>query len=234
MTTALQLITRSMRIARVIGKGETLDDDEAADGLTALNSMLDSWQIERLFVYQISAEDFTWAANQTSRTVGAAGNFVTTLPTRIDDTCTFTIGVNTYPVKLIDNDRWAGIPDKTTTSTVPWYIYPEYGAAVVTLYAYPTPSANITFNMRSTKRLQNFAALTDVMALPPGNEEAIVFSLAESFGTEFGVELKPAVIKTAFNARKALKRVNAPSPIMSNEAGKMNLQHSSDVYSGRA
>ena len=234
MATALQLITRSMRSARVIGKGESMDDDEAADGLTALNAMLDSWQLERLFVYQIRSEDFTWTANNTSRTVGAAGNFVTDLPTRIDDTCTFTIGVNTYPVKIIDNDRWAAIPDKTSTSTAPQYIYPEYGAALVTLYAYPTPSANITFNMRSTKRLQNFTALTTQMALPPGNEDAIVFSLAERFGVEFGKTLLPAATLTAHRARANLKRINAPSPIMASDAGKMNLQWAGNVYSGSA
>lgn len=234
MPTALQLITRSMRIARVIGKGETLDDDEAADGLTSLNAMLDSWQIERLFVYQIREESFTWAGAAASRTVGAAGNFATDLPTRVSDNCAFVSNSTDYPVRLIDVDQWSGIPDKTTTSTLPQYLYVEYGAALVTLYAYPIPSASITFKLRSTKRLQSFSALTTDLALPPGNEDAIVFSLAERFGVEFGKTLLPAATLTAHRARANLKRVNAPSPIMRSDVGLLNRLGGGDVYSGNA
>jgi hypothetical protein len=42
VTTAIDLITRSMRLARVLSKGEPLDADESADGLAALNSMMAS------------------------------------------------------------------------------------------------------------------------------------------------------------------------------------------------
>lgn len=234
MPTAIQLITRSMRLAGVIGKGETPDDDEATDGLTALNSMLDSWQIQRLFVYQVRSESFTWGVSQQTRTVGAAGNFVTDLPTRVADNCSFTSGSTDYPVKLIDIDAWSAIPDKTATSTLPWQIYPEYGAALVTLYAYPIPSASITFNLRSWKRLQQFAALTDSLALPPGNERAIVFSLAEEFGgPEFGVRVPDSVIAIARSARRALRRVNAPTPIMRSEAGYISRPFG-NIYTGNA
>lgn len=222
MATAITLITRAMRLAGVIGKGEIPDSDESADGLTALNAMLDSWQIERLFVYQIRSETFTWTGNDQTQTVGAAGDFVTDLPTRVADDCSFTISSTDYPVKLIDIDAWSAIPDKTNTSTFPMWIYPEYGASLVTLYAYPIPSASITFNLRTWKRLQQFTSLTDVLTLPPGNERAITFSLAEEFGgPEFGVQVPPSVIAIARSARRALRRVNAPSPIMSSEAGLM-------------
>lgn len=220
-----------MRLAGVTGVGETPTDTEMADGLEALNAMLDSWQIKRLFVYQIRTEQFTWTALQQSRTVGAAGNFVTDLPTRIADNCSFTIGNIDYPVSLIDVDAWSNIPDKTTQSSFPWWIYPEYGASVVTLYAYPIPNANVTFNLRTWKRLQQFAALTDVLDLPPGNERAITFSLAEEFGgPEFGIEVPPGVIVIARDARRALRRVNSPSPVMASEAGFLSRRYSAYIY----
>jgi asparagine N-glycosylation enzyme membrane subunit Stt3 len=230
MATANSIINRAMRIARVIGKGETLDADEAADGLVALNSMLDSWQIDRLYVYQIRAESFTWAANQQSRTVYASGNFATDVPTQVSDDCTFTSNGVEYPAKLIDVDMWSSIPVKTTTSTLPWYLYVEYGSDRVTLYTYPIPSADITFTLRSTKRLQSFSALTDTLTLPSGYEEAITFNLAERFGTEFGKELLPAAQRTAINSRKNLKRVNSPSPVMGSEVGRMNWPYAYNIY----
>ena len=230
MTTAIDLITRSMRLAGTIGKGEIPDDDESQDGLSALNAMLDSWQIQRLFVYQIRAETFTWTANDQTQTVGAAGDFVTDLPTRIADNCSFTVGNVDNPVKLIDIDAWTRIPDKTTTSSFPWWIYPQYGAALVTLYAYPIPNASITFNLRTWLRLQQFSALTTALALPPGSERAIVYSLAEEFGgPEFGIEVPRRVELIAASARKALRRVNAPSPIMQTEAGYISRRHTDYV-----
>lgn len=230
MATGITLITRAMRLAGVIGKGETPSADESADGLVALNAMLDSWQIERLFVYQIRAETFTWTGSQQSRTVGAAGNFVTDLPTRVDDSCSFTVNGTDYPVTLIDVNAWSAIPDKTTTSTIPRWIYVEYGAALVTLYAYPIPNANITLNLRTWKRLQAFATLTDVLALPPGNERAIAFSLAEEFGgPEFGAKVPDDVKRIALGARRALRRVNSWTPVMATEPGIMT-RHGANIY----
>lgn len=231
MATAQTIITRSMRLAGTIGVGETPTADESANGLEALNAMLASWQIQRLYVYQIRSEQFTWTANQQTRTVGSAGNFATDLPTRVADNCSFTVNSIDYVVRLIDIDAWNAIPDKTTTSSFPWWIYPEYGAALVTLYAYPIPNANVTFNLRSWKRLQSFSALTTDLALPPGNERAMAFSLAEEWaGPEFGITPPPGVIAIARGARKALRRINAPSPIMQTETGYMSRRYTAYIY----
>lgn len=225
MATALSMIQRSMRVARVIGKGETLDDDEAQDGLTALNSMLDSWQTERLSVYQIREESFTWAGSSQSRTVGSGGNFSTDRPVRVDPSSAFVSNSIDYaigPRGLIDVSAWAAIPDKTTQSTIPWLLYPEYGTTLVTLYAYPIPSASITFKLRSWKRLQSFSALTDALDLPPGYEEAIVFNLAERFGLEFGKELSRTAQRIASVSKANIRKINADVPTMTSEAAYMN------------
>jgi hypothetical protein len=231
VTTALDLVTRSMRLAGVIGKGETPADDEAADGLTALNAMLDSWQIQRLFVYQTRTESFTWTALSQTRTVGAAGNFVTDNPTRIANDCSFTVNGIDYPVQLIDVDAWTNIPDKSTQSSFPWWLYVEYGAALATINAYPIPNANITFNLRTWHPLQAFATLATDLALPAGNERAIAFSLAEEFGgPEFGVEVPADVRRIALASRRALRKVNSPSPIMVTEAGYLSRRYTAYIY----
>ena len=229
MATALSMIKSAMRKAQVSTKGETPDSDESADGLAVLNAMLDSWQVDRLFVYQVKEESFTWAANDQTQTIGAAGDFVTDLPTRVADDCEFVVNNISYPVTLIDVDAWASIPDKTTTSTAPWFIYPEYGAALVTLYCYPIPNANVSFKLRSWKRLQSFAALTTDLALPPGYQRAIEYSLAEEFGPEFGVDVPAAVSRIAMSARRIIRRVNSPSPVMRSDAGRMSRRQGANV-----
>lgn len=219
-----------MRLAGVIGKGETPDDEEAADGLTALNSMLDSWQTERLFVYQISENSFSWGAGSQSRTVGAAGNFVMARPAKVDDSTYFVLNGISYAVRLIDSDAWAAIPDKTTTSTFPFWLYVEYGVSTVTLYAYPTPSAAITLKLRTWSALQSFSTLTDALSLPMGYQRAITYSLAEEFGPEFGVDIPAKVQEIAAKARKNLKRINSVPPVMASEVGYMNRRVTGNIY----
>ena len=211
-----------MRLARVIGKGEEPDDDEAADGLIALNAMLESWQTERLYVYQIQEDSFTWTATQ-SRTVGASGNFVMTLPARIDESSFFRVSSIDYAVRFLNSDQWASIPAKSTTSTIPTDIYVEYGTTTHTLYAYPTPSASITFQLRSWQTLQSFSALTDTVVLPLGYQRAIEYSLAEEFAPEFGKDVSLKVQQIAKSARRNIKRINVPNLLMATEPGLMTL-----------
>lgn len=234
MATPNTMITRAMRLARVIGRGETLDADEASDGLVALNAMLDSWQTERLFVYQIQEDSFTWSATQ-SRTVGATGNFVMSLPARIDESSYFQISGVDYPVDFITQEQWASIPSKTTTSTLPSAIYVEYGVATHTLYAYPTPSSSITFKLRSWQLLQSFSDLTTALSLPIGYQRAIEYSLAEEFAPEFGKEVSPKVQQIAFKARRNIKRVNAPMMVMATEVAYLSSSRAGagyNIYTG--
>lgn len=233
MATATAMITRAMRLARVIGRGETLDEDEASDGLIALNAMLDSWQTERLFVYQIQEDSFTWTATQ-SRTVGATGSFVMSLPARIDDSSHFQTNGIDYELTFLTQAQWASIPSKTVTSTIPTSMYVEYGTSLHTMYAYPVPSASLTFKLRSWQLLQTFATLTDALDLPMGYQRAIEYSLAEEFGPEFQTDIPQAVHALAIKARKNIKRLNVPQSVMSTETGYMTNRVGAgfNIYSG--
>ncbi len=223
MATALTMITRAMRLAKVIGKGETLDPDESADGLEALNAMLESWAIERLFVYSIRDETFTWTAAAASRTVGAAGNFATDRPSKVDASSYFTYNGIDYPIEIIDSDAYSAIQDKTISSSFPRYLYVDYtSSALVTLYAFEVPQGALTFHLRTWRLMQSFTALTDVLALPPGYKRAIEFSLAEEFGMEFKESVPKKVEQIAARARSNIKRINAPSVVMVSEAAYMN------------
>lgn len=236
MATPNSMITRAMRLARVIGRAETLDEDELADGLIALNAMLDSWQTERLFVYQIQEDSFSWTASQASRTVGSAGDFVMSLPVRIDDSSYFRTSASIdCPVTFLTQSQWAAVPSKTTTSSIPNVVYVEYGTSTHTIYAYPIPSSTITFKLRSWQLLQTFSDGTTALALPIGYQRAIEYSLAEEFGPEFQKDIPPSVQKIAYSARRNIKRVNAPLMILAPETGLMSSARSGagyNIYTG--
>jgi hypothetical protein len=232
-TTALSMITRAMRLAGVIGKGETLDDDEAQDGLEALQGMIDSWNIERLYVYYIVQEALTLVANQQTYTMGSGGDLSTTRPTQIDDSCFTRFNGTDFPLRLIDKQAFDAIPVKTVTSNVPMWLFADMQYPLVSLNLYPVPNAAGTAYIQSWRQLQAFTALTDVLALPPGYKRAIEYSLAEEYGPEFGVEIPKKVQQIATKARANLKRLNSPKNVMRSEIGYMNRSRFADnIYQG--
>ena len=237
MATALSLITRSMRLAGVIGKGETLDNDEASDGLIALNAMLDSWQLERLSVYQIVQVSNTWPASTTSRTIGSGGNFTQQRPVKIDSAFVVDSDSNWYDLEVLtDRSQYDSITIKSTTSTLPRYLFMDTAYPLGVIYLYPVPSVSLTLKLNTWQTLQSFAALTTALALPPGYQRAIEYSLAEEFGPEFGATIQPMVSMKAKEARAAIKTLNAPSMISRVDSGVAALGRLSgggryDIYS---
>lgn len=239
MATALGMITRSMRLAGVIGKGEAADADESADGLVALNAMLDSWQLERLFVYQIVQVSNTWPASTTSRTIGSGGNFTQQRPVKIDSAFVVDSNSNWYPVRVLqDRTEYDDLVSKTTASTLPEYLFMDTAYPLGVIYLYPVPSAELTLKLNTWQTLQSFALLTTELSLPPGYQRAIEYSLAEEFGPEFGVVISNDVKKIANEARAAIKRINAPSMTSRVEnavasLGRLGGGGTWDIYSDR-
>ena len=233
MATALSIITRAMRLAKVMQKGETLDSDEAQDGLTSLNAMLDSWSIERLFVYYIVSETLTMVGGQQTYTMGTGGDLNTTRPSKIENTCYLSYNGIDTPIEVIDEAAWAGITVKTISSPMPFYLFPDMQYPLVRLNFYPAPTtSSAVANIKSWKQLAAFTDLTSTLSLPPGYERAITYGLSMEFGPEFGVSLAPLVVATAIKAMANIKRNNAPSPVMMSEVGYLSKRNTSNIYIG--
>ena len=64
-TTAQSIISKSMRILGLIESGESPTSAELADGLTSLNSLIDSWQADENFHFYQADEAFTLSAKGT-------------------------------------------------------------------------------------------------------------------------------------------------------------------------
>ena len=233
MATALSMITRAMRLAGVIGKGETPDSDESADGLVALNAMLESWSIDRLFAYYIVSETLTMVSGDGSYTMGSSGDLNTTRPTQLDDSCFITVDGIDLPLSLITEQQYASIVLKTVETNVPIVLYPEYGYPLVTLKFWPVPSVSMTASIKSWKQLQQFTDLTTALSMPPGSQRAIEFSLAEEFGPEFGATIPRKVEQIAAAARRSLKRINLASQMPIMQTGIPNrIRPALNIYTG--
>jgi hypothetical protein len=209
MASALQLITRSLRLCGVAAAGETLPAEEAADGLTALNAMLDSWRIDGLLVYQIKEEAVqTLTGGQSLYTIGSGGNFAIDRPVRIERAFVRD-GTSDYPIRVVSVDTWSEIGDRQTTGYVPEILYYETAYPLGKIRLFPPPGSGYELYLYTWQTLQSFANLTTDLALPPGYENAIVFNLALQIAPEFGAEPSAHVINTANEALANIKRLNA-------------------------
>lgn len=211
MATALDMIKRSMRLIGALGDGETPNANEQSDGLSALNSMLESWSIQSLNIYQVQSESFTWAAGSVSQTIGPGGDFDTVRPIEIESMFQRYDFID-YPIHDMQRQNYDHVPDKDTQSTLIGYIYADMAFPLATLYAYPVPSEAATIFIQSWQPMQSFATALTEVSMPPGYREAIEHNLAVIMAPEYQRVVPPQVFRHAVNSLRTIKQRNTRIP----------------------
>lgn len=198
-----------MRLIRVLAPDANPTTQEAADGLYALNSMLDAWTIERLMVYQIRQTTHTWPANTTTRTIGSGGDFNVSWPVRIEELGSFFRSNSIdYPVKALPREQYDLITYKGASGSFPKTLYYDHAFPVRTLYVYPIPSLQLTLYLNSWQALQQFTGLTGEINMPPGYQAAIEYNLGLWIAPEFGaaaVSASKDIEKQAGTLKQAIR-----------------------------
>lgn len=215
MTTALDIVKRSMRLLGVYSIGETPSADEVADSLRALNAMLDSMANENLFVFAKTLDVVPLVANDGVYTVGPTGDVITSRPVEVSSASYIDyLGVS-YPLRVDTLNDFNSIPVKALIAGIPQelYVLPNYPN--ITLNLWPVPSQTMTLNLWSNKLIQSFANATDVLTLPPGYERMLGYCLAEEMAPEFDVVVSADIKQKAAHARKVIKRTNTEVPRLS-------------------
>lgn len=215
MTTALDVIKRSMRLLGVYAIGEEPTAEECADSLKALNAMLDSWANENLFVYAKSLDVIPLVANDGTYIVGPSGDVITERPLEVSGASYIVFQNVSYPLTIATLNDYNQIPVKSLIAGIPLEMYVLPNMPNVTLQLWPIPSAAMTLNLWSNKLIQSFTNLTDVLTLPPGYERALGYCLAEEMGPEFDVQVSADIKIKALQSRKVIKRTNTEVPRLS-------------------
>lgn len=221
MTTANDLITRAFRRGRVIGKDQVPAADEAADALSELNDLLDTWWIDKVMVFHILVEQFAFVAGQQSYTMGTGGNFNTTRPAKVVPGSRYTLsGVDRQLALLTERKQWDEIPYKALQAP-PQVLFVDEGYPLATLYFYPAPDQAYAVYINSLARLQNIASLVTAIALPPGFNSLIVNGLAIALCPEYGLEAPPSVVRQFNRTYRLLSLMNYEMPVLSMPAAVM-------------
>jgi hypothetical protein len=236
--TAGEQINRALRLIGMLAEGEEPSPETANDSLTALNQMIDSWNTERLSVFNTIDQVFTWPAGEIQRHLGpngaSLGGFNGIRPILLDDATYFRDpGTNvSFGIKFINQQQYDGIAVKTVTSTYPqvMWINMEYPSIQMTVY--PRPTRDLEWHFISVQELDQPATLQTVLAFPPGYLRAFTYGLAMEIAPEFGVEPSPQVQRIAMTSKRNLKRINNPDDVMSMPYAIVATRQRFNVYAG--
>jgi len=212
----IDIISRAMRLLGVYSIGEVPSADESASGLAALNSMLESWSTQNLFIYAQSTNQIPLTAGVASYIVGPSitSAFITTRPVEILDSSYIDISGVSYALTVLPLENYNDIALKAGVSGIPSVLYALMTMPDITLTLWPVPSQTMTLNLVSNKLITSFTTIADVVLLPPGYDRALVYSLAEELAPEYQMAISPDLARKAAHARKVVKRVNTQVPFM--------------------
>ena len=232
--TAGEQINGALRLIGQLAEGETPSAAAANDALTALNQMIDSWNTERLMIYNTQDQVFTWPAGTLTRTLGPSGDFIGNRPVMLDDATYFrdpSTGVS-YGIKFINQQQYDGIAVKTVTSTFPQVMWINMEHPNIAMTLYPNPSRVLEFHFISVDELVQPATLGTQLYFPPGYLRAFRYNLACEIAAEFGVEPSPQVQRIAMTSKRNLKRQNDPGDIMGLPYSLTATRQRFNVYAG--
>ena len=200
-------IDRAHRLLGLLNSGSSATTQESTDALIALNAMLDSWRNDKLMCYAMRDQSVTLSSGDTSKTVGASGDLNTDRPVEIQSAYVVYNAVS-IPVKIITDDEWAYMPDKTATSTFPGVMNYKATMSTGTILFYPIPNATSVLHILTRVPVTAFAAVSTEVTLPPGWEEAIDYNLAVAIAPEFDTEPSRIVMSKAQSSLAMIKRMN--------------------------
>lgn len=212
--TAIALITRALRLIQVCSAGNPPTADEAQDGLTSLNALINSWAAMRLSIYFTSRSVYPLQIGVQDYTIGPGGDFDTARPMFIAGAGIVSFNNPLQPLELtfshvLDTQEWASIPTKAVYSALPTAMYYDYAFPLGGLHFWPIPNnLPVSVALYLPTAITGFDDFTTDVVLPPGYEDALLYSLAMRLYPEYGKSPDPVVVQMAASSLALVKRAN--------------------------
>lgn len=194
MTTARDIITKSLQKIGALVKSEPPSADEANDALDSLNALISSWSNDSLNIYARTWETFSLTGAE-SYTIGTGGNFNTARPTNIV-AAYLRSGTIDYPITVIDDEAYTSISYKGLQG-IPEFLNYDNAYPLGRIRLYPLDNASYTLFLLTEKSVAGFATLDTEMSLPDGWERALIYNLALELAPEYNQKPDPYIVKIA-------------------------------------
>jgi hypothetical protein len=194
MGTVLDLITSSMRLLNISAAGDSISAIESKEALALLNSLLGSWQQQKLLMPAIVSESFPLVSNQSTYTygdVGSGANFesIHGWPTDIESAYVRSPDATDFTLTRVSDAEYSELPRKNVTSSYPaYYLYRRtYPLASVILY--PVPTDSLTLYIQRSSITTSYPSINAQLSLPPGYDLALRYALACEMAPSYGITL---------------------------------------------
>lgn len=218
MPSALEIITKAMKIGGMLAQNETPSSSEASDGLVSLNDLLDSWNLDETYIFTIQSETFPLVNNVNTYTIGQGADFDTDRPIIFDSVVANLQGIS-YPLKQLNAQDYADIAYKANGTGIPEFYYCDFAFPVATIYLYGSPSSGLTLTIGKTQQLTQFADLTTQYEFPPGYNRLLNYGLALEIAPEYGMTLTQEAQFIASESKANVRNRNLGEPVMKTEVG---------------
>jgi hypothetical protein len=233
------LLYPALRKAQVtLGPQRTPSVAQFQDAIDELNRLAGSLNCDRLNIYSIARAEYPLDPPKASYTIGLSpdgfitADFPAERPLGIESANILSGAASIpYPLALFTALQWAAIGSQALPDSIPGILYDDFAYPVSTLYLYGQPAAGQTLELFTWTLVPTFQAITDVVLLPPGYEDALVLNLAVRLAPHFQKDaVPPDVRRDAQLSLMRLQSINAPRPIASTGFG---CGCDYDIYSDR-
>jgi len=222
--TALQLITKALRLINANAADEPLDVGQANDALDVFNDMVDAWNADRLSIYTTKSQDFDLVLGKQVYTLGPGGDFDAPRPAQIDGMSSILLYNPEVPVEvpivMVTVDQWqTQYPVKNVQSSFPTVCYDDGSFPLRSLSMWPIPTEQPGNRIRiySWQALDQPATLQTSVTFPPAYAEAFKYNLAIRLAPEYQAPLRPEVAAIAADSLAKLKTMNAPELLLTSD-----------------
>jgi hypothetical protein len=207
MPTARSIVRGALMDIGVVAQEEPMTASMAEDALELLNALLDSFSLERLWIYHTPATPIVWPAGSASMTWGPGGDMPSSRPIKLAPQATYqdvTAGYD-YQLEVLERqEQYAQLTWKGMQSTLPSALYYEPQMPLGVLYIWPVPSVGYQITVYPWQVLGAFTAFDDELQFPPGYLRALRTSLAVEAAPSYGVTPSPLLLRISEEAKRAL------------------------------
>lgn len=212
MATIRDICTDALRELGVIGVDQAMDGDQATATRRKLERLLNNWNAERRAVYATVFSSFTLTPALSPHTIGptAATFTVVQRPVTIE---AIALELNTSSPSVFleldqhDAEWWEAqtVPDLSTSYPTDFYYDATWPNG--SIYFWPVPDTAYPVSIQIRVLLDDSIGLEDTFSLPPGYQDAITLTLAETCAPSYGAQSVAAAGAIADLARKARARI---------------------------
>lgn len=206
--TARDTIQGALKLLGKFDPNETMEPEDAADGLIMLNDLVDQWSLQDLNLY--GTDVVTATVTNGIATVGPSGVFNIVRPVTINHAFYRKSGID-YGMQPATDAQWDAIEIKSQAGDFPSVFWYSNDSPLATLYLWPVP-VSLAVYLNVDIQITQFADLDTSYSLPQGYRMALKYALAPHLAPLYQTQVPAIVMNNMAAAMRILKRSNVVVP----------------------